>query len=330
MTSRFSRFILDFPGRLAMPIGINAGLPLIDTTIRQALNRPQVQVDAVLALHERFHTQVLLTAMDLSAEAEAFGSTIRMEETEVPTVTNRLVTDRAEIEALKIPAVGDKRMRVHLDAAAQLAHSTHDMPVLGGLIGPFSLAARLFGVSELLETTATDPDLVLTLLEKVTGFLSDYTKAFKRAGCWGAIMAEPAAGLLSPRSLAAYSSCFVHQILSEVNDDQFTVVLHNCGAKITHFSKVLESGAEIYHFGAPMDLAGAFEQMKENPVILSGNLDPSAVFNLGTAQEVHQQTLQLLDKVGKRKNFVISSGCDLPPGVPFENIEAFFETVANH
>ncbi len=192
------------------------------------------------------------------------------------------------------------------------------------------MAARLFGVSELLETTATDPDLVLALLEKVTGFLSDYTKAFKRAGCWGVIMAEPAAGLLSPRSLAAYSSCFVHQILSEVNDDQFTLVLHNCGAKIAHFSRVLESGAEIYHFGAPMDLAGAFEQVKENPVILSGNLDPSAVFNLGTAQEVRQQTLQLLGKVGNRKDFVISSGCDLPPGVPFENIEAFFDTVANN
>lgn len=27
------------------------------------------------------------------------------------------------------------------------------------------------------------------------------------------------------------------------------------------------------------------------------------------------------------KNFVISSGCDIPPATPWENIDAFFEAV---
>ena len=40
--------------------------------------------------------------------------------------------------------------------------------------------------------------MVETVLEKVTEFLIAYTKAFKEAGANGVVMAEPAAGLLSP------------------------------------------------------------------------------------------------------------------------------------
>ncbi len=40
--------------------------------------------------------------------------------------------------------------------------------MLGGLIGPFSLAGRLFGVSESLELTLTEPETTKALLEKTT------------------------------------------------------------------------------------------------------------------------------------------------------------------
>ncbi|HWQ46510.1 MAG TPA: uroporphyrinogen decarboxylase family protein [Longilinea sp.] len=323
MTTRFSRFILEYPGRLVMPIGVYGGLAITGASVRQAVSDPHAQSEAVLALHEKLHTPVMLTAMDLSAESEAFGCTIRMEEEEIPTVIGRLVKTSEETAALKVPLVGEKRTRVHLDTAGQLVKAHPGTPVLGGLIGPFSLAARLFGVSETLETTAVDPDLVHSLLEKATAFLTAYTQAFAAAGAWGVIMAEPAAGLLSPRSLSTFSAAYVRRIIEAVKTPNFTVVLHNCGAKIVHLPKVLESEAEIYHFGAPMDLPAAFAQIGDSP-ILCGNLDPSAVFHSGTADDVRREAKALLQAVGPRKNFVLSSGCDIPPGTPIENLEALY------
>jgi len=35
----------------------------------------------------------------------------------------------------------------------------------------------------------------------------------------------------------------------------------------------------------------------------------------------------LLEKTAKYKNFVLSTGCDLPPHVPAENIIAFFDAL---
>ncbi|NPV56100.1 MAG: methylcobamide--CoM methyltransferase [Anaerolineae bacterium] len=325
MPTHFANNILDRPDRFAMPIGVYAGLELTGANVRQAVTEAQAQTDAVLALHERFHTEALLTAMDLSAEAETFGCDIRMEDDDIPTVIGRRAATAAEVAALPDPLPGDLRTAVHLETARRLVESGK-APVFGGCIGPFSLAGRIFGVSEALEATVLEPELVLTLLQKVTCFLSGYVGAFRETGAAGVIMAEPAAGLLSPRGLARFSAAFVKQIVEAVQMPDFVIILHNCGAKLAHLPKVLESGAEVYHFGAPMDLPAALAQV-DGGVILGGNLDPTAVFHSGTPEQVHRQTQELLEAVRAYPNFFISSGCDIPPGTPIANLDAFYRTV---
>ena len=58
-----------------------------------------------------------------------------------------------------------------------------------------------------------------------------------------------------------------------------------------------------------------------------GNLDPVQVFKQQSAAEVKAETLRLLDQTKDFPNFVISSGCDIPPHTPIENIDAFYEAV---
>jgi uroporphyrinogen decarboxylase len=320
--SKLIDLVMKTHGRLAMPIGVYAGLEMTGASVRQAVSDPVAQSEAVLALNDRFHTPLMLTAMDLSAEAETFGCVIRMSDEEIPTVIGRRVTTSEQIAALPAPQGGDLRTAVHLESARRLVASGK-APVLGGMIGPFSLAGRIFGVSEALETTLSDPDLMLGLLEKVTDFLIDYCRAFRDTGAIGTIMAEPAAGLLSPRGLACFSAPFVKRIAETVQTEDFTILLHNCGARIAHFPKVLESGISLYHFGAPMDIASALQQA-EGKVILAGNLDPTAVFHQGTPEAVYAQARALMEIARPYRNFILSSGCDLPPGTPVCNLEAFY------
>ncbi len=326
MKTKFANFALENRGRLAIPIGVYAGLEITGASVRAAVSSAQAQAEAVLALRERFDTPVMLTAMDLSAEAETYGCEVRMADDEIPTVIGRRVTTLDEIAALPEPQPGDFRTAVHLGAAHQLVAAGGGAPVLGGMIGPFSLAARLFGVSEALLASAAEPELVETLLDKVTPFLTAYAAAFRDAGAAGVIMAEPAAGLLSPRGLGRFSSAYVRRIVDAVQSEDFAVVLHNCGAKLAHLNKALESGAEIYHFGAPMDILAALERV-DGSVILGGNLDPSAVFRYGTVEGMRAQTAALLEAARPYRAFIPSSGCDIPPGTPVENLEAFYQTV---
>lgn len=328
MDTRFARFVMEYPGRLAMPIGAYAGLQITGESVEDVVSVPGSQFKAVMDLHDRYQTPVLLTAMDLSAEAEAYGCEIRMSEREVPTVVGRRAVNAAEIAELPDPVAGDARTRVPLETAWRLvAEAGESVPVLGCMLGPFSLAGRIYGVSETLEATAVEPETIEALLDNVTGFLCRYALAFRETGAWGVIVAEPAAGLLSPAGLGRFSAPFMKRIVKAIETPDFAVILHNCGAKIIHLECVLESGARIYHFGAPMDIVAALGKVG-GETILGGNLDPTAVFHNGTPEIVGEATRALLEATKGYKNFILSSGCDIPPGTPLANLNAFYRAVA--
>ncbi len=323
----FSRTVAASRSRVALPIAVYPGIALTGATVRDVVTNPRAQAEASLALHDRLRMPAALTAMDLSAEAEAFGCTVDMGDHEIPTVTGRLVTSMAQTEALAVPQVGDKRTCVYLEAARELKRTLTTAPLLAGTIGPYSLAARLAGVSEAMELTLTEPELMHVLLEKATAFLIGYARAFKAAGATGLIMAEPAAGLLSPRTLAEFSSAYVRRIVDAVVDEDFDLILHNCAARLVHLPAILESGARLLHFGAPMDLPAALAKVGPE-IILCGNLDPTSVFVQLTPDDLRERTQGLLTATSAHRNFVISSGCDVPATSPLANLERFVETVA--
>ncbi|MEN6434215.1 MAG: hypothetical protein ABFD58_00205, partial [Anaerolineaceae bacterium] len=62
MKTKLSQLILDSPTRLAIPIGIYAGLEITGESVKNAVSDAKIQTEAILALHERFQTPVMLTA----------------------------------------------------------------------------------------------------------------------------------------------------------------------------------------------------------------------------------------------------------------------------
>jgi uroporphyrinogen decarboxylase len=61
-----------------------------------------------------------------------------------------------------------------------------------------------------------------------------------------------------------------------------------------------------------------------------GNIDPAGQFRNGTPESIREATLSLLNECGKYPNFVISSGCDVPPLSKWENIDAFFAAIEEY
>jgi uroporphyrinogen decarboxylase len=329
MDTRFSRFVKESPGRLAMPLDAYAGLAITGESVEDLVSVPSTQFKAVMALHDRYQTRVLLTATDPSAEAEAFGCEVKMTARDVPTVVGRRVTCADDIASLPDVVPGDARTRVPIETAWRLtAESEEGTPVLGAMLGPFSLACRLYGVSEAVEAAASrEPETIEALLDVVTGFLCRYALAFRETGAWGVIVAEPETGQLSQAGLGHFSAPFVKRIVKAVETPDFAVIYHARGAKIDHLESVLESGAGVYHFGPPMDIAAALARV-DPEVVLCGNLDAQALFHKGTPQSVGDAVRALLEATRDHRNFVISSGGDIPPAAPLANLNAFYRAVS--
>lgn len=315
--------------RLVVPIMTHPGIELCGKTVKEAVTDGKVHADAIIKLNDTYPADASTVIMDLTVEAEAFGAPVVFPEDEVPSVTERLVSNREEIEKLIIPTLQTARIPQYLKANRLSAEAISDKPVLGGCIGPFSLAGRLFDLSEMMMALYMEPETITLLLEKCTTFLTAYCRAIKETGVNGVIMAEPAAGLISNDDCNKFSTHYVRQIVEELQDDHFIIILHNCGNGGHATDAMVRSGARGLHFGNKIDMVKALEDSPRD-ILVMGNLDPVGLFKQSSAEEVYQTTKQLLDKTSDYKNFIISSGCDVPPYVPFNNIEAFYNAVKDY
>ena len=310
----------------AFVFGTNIGADILKTPTLRIFTNMNAQMDAIFAFHERFNTDFLITAMDLSVEAECFGSETVFIKDEAPRVDKRLVVSLSEIKNLDVPSVGAYRSGDYIEVASKLHSSGTLKPVIGGIIGPFSLAGRLFGTREMFELTIDNESSALLLIEKCTQFLINFTRAFKEAGCQGVVISEPSAGLLSPIAVSKFSSVFIKQLVQSLDSPIFRVIYHNCGARVNHLDSIFETEASIFHFGEPMDILIALQRNKENRII-SGNLDPVNVFLSNEREIIYEKTLDFITATKNNSSLLIAPGCDLPSGTPLENIKKFFSLV---
>ncbi len=310
--------------RRPLPLLSFPSAQLTGADVFEITHNAEKQTEGILAAAMRMPAAAAVCMMDLSLEAEAFGCRLVTSQHEVPTVTGVLVSDEDEANALDIPAVGAGRTALYIKAAADAKAQIHDRPVLAGIIGPFSLAGRLMDVTEALMCCIADPDFVTAVLEKVTPFLISYAKAYKDAGIDGIVMAEPLAGLLSPAQEAEFSAPYVKAIIDAVQDDHFIVIYHNCGPNVAYMTESLyANGAAAYHFGDATELVTMLEKMPgDRPVC--GNISPVNEFLNGTPESMTQAVRALRKACAPYPNFVLSSGCDIPPAAKWENIDAFF------
>ncbi len=319
--------VVNTPRKKAIPVLSFPSIQLLDISVIDLISDSEKQAQGMKLVADRCDTAAALSMMDLSVEAECFGSNIRFSEIEVPTVVGGIVATQEEVDALKVPSVGTGRTGLYIEAIRRAVNLIEDRPVFAGVIGPFSLAGRLMDVSQAMIYCYDEPEMVNLLLEKVTEFTIEYCKAYKNVGANGVVIAEPLAGLLSPDLSRDFSCLYVKKIVEAVQDENFIVVYHNCGGgTIKMIDHILATGAAAYHFGNAIEMSEMMPHIPSNFLAL-GNIDPAGQMKNGTPESIRTKTLSLLNECNKYPNFVISTGCDIPPMSKWENIDAFFAAV---
>lgn len=331
MTRNMRKWVADTiasPVKQPLPILSFPSVQLLDVSVRELVGSSELQAKGMKAVADRVPVAATVSMMDLSVEAECFGSQIVFSDDEVPTVIGAVVSDEDEADALAVPEVGAGRTNIYIDAVAKAVELIQDRPVFAGVIGPFSLAGRLMGVTDAMIYCYDEPDMVHTILQKVTQFTIAYCNAYKAVGANGVMMAEPLGGLLSPAMAEEFSHDYVKQIIDAVQTDEFAVVYHNCGDNVPLMKKgIYNLGAMGYHFGDAIRMADMLEGAPADALVM-GNVSPAFQFRGGTPASIREETLKVMGECCVAPNFVISSGCDIPPMSSWENADAFFAAAA--
>lgn len=320
--------MLTAPVKKAMPVLSFPAIQLMGITVKDLISSSDYQAQGMKMVADRVDSAASVSLMDLSLEAECFGSEIRFSDDEVPTVIGSVVNSEEEADALVVPEIGTGRTGIYIEAIEKAVKLITDRPVLAGVIGPFSLAGRLMDVSEAMIYCYEEPDMVHTVLEKVTEFIIKYCNEYKRVGANGVVVAEPLAGLLSPSLAEEFSAVYMKKIVDTVQTDEFIVVYHNCGnCTIQQIDSILSIGCPILHFGNAIDMEEMLPHIPAD-IVCAGNIDPAGQFKNGTVESITEATINLMERCcEKYPNFLISSGCDIPPLSNWDNIEAFFKAV---
>lgn len=311
----------------ALPILSFPAVQKMDATVGQLVKDAELQAQAMEIVARDTDTLAAVSLMDLSVEAEAFGAQVRFAENEVPAVTGQLVADEDDADALEVPDLEAGRAKICADGVRLAKQRIRTKPVLAGMIGPYSLAGRLMDVTEILYICFDEPETVHKVLEKATAYLIRYGGLLKETGADGIVLAEPLAGILSPDMAEEFSVPYVKRIIEALQDENFGIVYHNCGNSVSSMLEpIFAQGAAAYHFGNAVDMRAVLAAAPED-VLCMGNIDPAGQFAMGTPDSIRAATKALLADCGGCKNFVPSSGCDIPAHAKWENIDAFFEAL---
>ena len=143
-----------------LPILSFPAVRLIDTTIDRIVKDGALQAQALRELIKRYDMPAVVMFMDLSVEAEAFGSPVIFSDDEVPVVSSSILHTEKDADSLEVPAIGAARIGEFIKAVVETKKLIPDRPVLAGAIGPFTLAGRLLNMTEIMILSMMEPSLV--------------------------------------------------------------------------------------------------------------------------------------------------------------------------
>ncbi|MBC7340982.1 MAG: uroporphyrinogen decarboxylase [Clostridia bacterium] len=293
-----------------------AGVP-----VRRYVTEAEAMAESLLTSYRRFKYDLLLVGADNSVEAEALGAILEYPEDDYPYVIGRLGFN--DLASLRLPEPTKAgRMPVILKACALLRRQVkNQVPVVGKVTGPMTIAGQLLGLEQLLYLIIDAPARFQEILAFTARVSTLQGQALLAAGAHGLVLLEPAG------SLAVLPAAAFHSYLVPLLESIFSAYAV-AGASIRWLQitgpvgKILPCLEEI-----PVNLVGLdyvvspVEAMQLLPgICFIGNVKPY-LFVSGPEKKIQEEVQALTQLPGQQ--LILSSGCELPLDARPEYVTAF-------
>ncbi|MBP6507167.1 MAG: uroporphyrinogen decarboxylase family protein [Opitutaceae bacterium] len=288
--------------------------------------------EAVLRYYDRFRPDAIVVSADTWVSAQAMGATVGPLAEDQPWGGRGepRVRNLADVRALPLPEVATQgRYPLMLDALRRV------VAAVGGEVAvvacfdqfPFSLAAALMGINELMLALNDDPALVRALMARCHDYALAYGQALAAAGADVLTGGDSPAGLIGPQRYREIALPFERQLIAALKvATGKPVALHICGNAAPILADMADSGADLLEIDYRTDLALACRTVGPE-IALWGNLDPVAVLAQGSAHDVALAARQALAAAKGHRRFVLGTGCTLAVETPFANVAALIAAV---
>ena len=262
--------------------------------------------------------------------AAAYGGKIKFRQIGAPDLEAPIVQETAdELDSLDIDDLAqDKLVQTVWEASRIVARAIGaTIAVTATAWGPFTLGAQMYGVEKLMRAVYRKPQEV----DKVVDFaLRVIQRFFEPMLAEGVIpllsIADPTASgdLVSRKHFERFALPPLRKLTDWARTHGAVTLLHICGNTTDKIDLLVATGAECVSIDHKVDL-GKAKSVFAGQACLAGNVDPVKVLDRGTRDAVERSSYDCLTAAAAGGGFMLMPGCDIPPSVPVENVEAFIQ-----
>jgi uroporphyrinogen decarboxylase len=193
--------------------------------------------------------------------------------------------------------------------------------------GPYTLGARFVGEETMMKATFKNPDLVHKVVDFATDLLIHLYEPVVSDGTLEVIsIADPTASgdLISKKQFEKFALPYLKKFTDWAKSKNVHTLVHICGNTTDRLDLFPLTGASCISLDHKTDIAKAKEVL-HGKMCFGGNVDPVKIMLQGTVQDVEDACKQVIQTAGTDGGFVLMPGCDIPPTVPYENIQKFMQ-----
>jgi MtaA/CmuA family methyltransferase len=257
---------------------------------------------------------------DQTVEAEALGGRVAYGgELDFPEVHVPIEGSPADLKVAE-DVLSKGRIPVVLDAIAKARNGLPcNAPIVGGIVGPFSVGAQAFGLETYLKLTIRNPEGVSHSMEVITPFLVSYAKEMVKRGADIIAIEDMASSpdMLNPKFFRQRVAPHLKKLISSI---EAPVILHVCGNATAIVADLVDLGAAAISLDAKTDLRKASKAAR-GKVKLAGNLSPVDTLLRGTPEDI-KLAVNAAVEAGID---IVSPGCSLSPLTSTENVKALVQ-----
>lgn len=314
------------------PLAVHFCAGLAGRTLRDYSTSARTLAECVIRYYERFRPDAVWVSADTWVSAEAMGARVGAADAGQPLggLGEPLVHSPADLERIPPPDPGSQgRYPMMLEALGLIVNALGREAWVVACLDqfPFSLAAGLMGINQIMLKLVTDRPFVEALMERAREYAVAYGLALAGAGADMLSGGDSPAGLIGPELYARLAQPFEKRVIAELQArGGKPVSLHICGNATPLLPAMTATGADVLELDHLVDLGEACRVVGPN-VTLWGNLDPVGILARSGVAEVERAARRAIAHVhdAGRRRFVLSSGCTLAMETPLANMDALMK-----
>lgn len=261
----------------------------------------------------------------MTIEAEDMGAQVVLG-TDVyePHVVGYAIASVSEWQKLSVVDFTQGRAKVVLDAIKILKAKDPDVPVIGNLTGPISVASSLMEPVIYYKELRKKKEDAHRFMEFVTEQIILFGKKQLEAGADVIAISDPSGTgeILGPKLFAEYAVPAINRILTALHQEKPTLgtIVHICGQMRNVYKEIAEIKSDALSFDSIVNIRSAKENLPGRT--LMGNVSTYAL-EFGEPGKVATLTKKCMaDGAG-----IISPACGLGAKSPLDNIRAMLKAV---